>query len=37
MLKLINLPKITDPRGNLSFFESDNQIPFEIQKNLLDL
>lgn len=31
-VKLINLPKITDPRGNLSFFESNNQIPFTIQR-----
>ena len=30
--KLINLPKITDPRGNLSFFESEVHIPFEIQR-----
>ena len=30
--KLINLPKITDPRGNLSFFESNNQIPFKIKR-----
>jgi len=30
--KIINLPKITDPRGNLSFFESNNQIPFEIKR-----
>ena len=31
-VKLINLPKIVDPRGNLSFFESNNQIPFEIKR-----
>ena len=31
-LKLINLPKITDPRGNLSFFEGNNQIPFKIKR-----
>lgn len=30
--KLINLPKITDTRGNLSFFESDNQVPFKIKR-----
>jgi len=29
---LINLPKIVDPRGNLSFFENSNQIPFEIER-----
>lgn len=31
-VKLIQLPKIKDPRGNLSFYESDNQIPFSIQR-----
>ena len=31
-VRLINLPKILDPRGNLSFFENNNQIPFEIQR-----
>lgn len=30
--KLINLPKIIDPRGNLSFFENPNQLPFEIAR-----
>ena len=30
--KLINLPKINDPRGNLSFFESGIHIPFEIKR-----
>jgi len=30
--KLINLPKILDKRGNLSFFEHPNQLPFEIQR-----
>jgi dTDP-4-dehydrorhamnose 3,5-epimerase-like enzyme len=29
---LINLPKILDPRGNLSFFEENSQIPFEIKR-----
>ena len=32
-VKLIQLPKILDPRGNLSFFESENQIPFEIKRS----
>ena len=32
-IKIINLPKINDPRGNLSFFESDNQIPFKIMRS----
>ena len=31
-VQLIQLPKITDPRGNLSFFESNKHIPFEIQR-----
>jgi dTDP-4-dehydrorhamnose 3,5-epimerase-like enzyme len=29
---IIELPKIADPRGNLTFVESNNQIPFEIQR-----
>ena len=29
---LIQLPKIKDPRGNLSFFENNQQIPFEIKR-----
>ncbi|MFT7155470.1 MAG: hypothetical protein ACI8Q1_000471 [Parvicella sp.] len=29
---LINLPKIEDNRGNLSFFESGQHIPFKIQR-----
>lgn len=28
--EIIQLPKIVDPRGNLSFFESPKQLPFEI-------
>lgn len=31
-IKLITLPKILDFRGNLSFFENCNQIPFEIAR-----
>jgi hypothetical protein len=30
--KLINLPKVLDDRGNLSYFENENQIPFEIKR-----
>lgn len=30
--RLINLPKFPDERGNLSFFENNNQIPFEIKR-----
>lgn len=29
---IIDLPKIIDPRGNLSFFEGENQIPFYIER-----
>jgi WxcM-like, C-terminal len=28
----INLPKIADPRGNLTFIEGCNHIPFEIKR-----
>ena len=31
-VKIIDLPKIIDPRGNLSFFENSNQIPFDIKR-----
>ena len=30
--RIVELPKITDPRGNLTFVESENQIPFEISR-----
>lgn len=30
--RLINLPRIEDPRGNLTFIESDNHIPFDIKR-----
>jgi dTDP-4-dehydrorhamnose 3,5-epimerase-like enzyme len=30
--KIINFPKITDYRGNLSFIEENRQIPFEIKR-----
>lgn len=30
--QIINLPKIVDPRGNLSFFENPNQLPFSIAR-----
>lgn len=32
MIRLIDLPKILDERGNLSFFEDENQIPFKIRR-----
>lgn len=31
-VKLVELPKFTDPRGNLSFVEQLNHIPFEIKR-----
>lgn len=31
-VRLINLPKIPDERGNLSFFENSRQIPFDIKR-----
>ncbi len=32
-VKMIQLPKIEDPRGNLSFLEEENQIPFKIERS----
>ena len=29
---IIELPKVTDPRGNLSFIQNYDQIPFDIQR-----
>ncbi|WP_164111724.1 MULTISPECIES: sugar 3,4-ketoisomerase [Sphingobacterium] len=31
--RIIQLPKILDKRGNLSFFENENQIPFNIDRS----
>ena len=31
-VKLVELPRFADPRGNLSFVEQNNHIPFEIQR-----
>jgi dTDP-4-dehydrorhamnose 3,5-epimerase-like enzyme len=31
-VKLIKLPKILDDRGNLSFFENNSQLPFEMKR-----
>ncbi len=31
-VEIIELPKILDPRGNLSFLESGNHVPFEIKR-----
>ncbi len=30
--KVIQLPRITDPRGNLTFVEGENHIPFPIRR-----
>jgi len=30
--KVINLPKLTDPRGNLTFIEGNRHIPFDIKR-----
>lgn len=32
-VQLVNLPKIEDPRGNLSFIEGENHIPFDIKRS----
>lgn len=32
LCKIIDFPKITDPRGNLTFIEGSNHIPFDIQR-----
>lgn len=31
-VKLITLPKIEDPRGNLSFIEEEKHVPFQIER-----
>lgn len=30
--RIVELPKISDPRGNLTFIESGNHIPFDIRR-----
>ena len=30
--KILNLPKIADPRGNLTFIETGRHVPFEIRR-----
>lgn len=30
--KIIDLPKITDPRGNLTFAEAQQMVPFDIKR-----
>jgi dTDP-4-dehydrorhamnose 3,5-epimerase-like enzyme len=31
-VEIINLPKILDPRGNLTFIEMNNHVPFDIKR-----
>lgn len=31
-IRIINLPKIVDDRGNLSFIEEENHIPFKVKR-----
>jgi hypothetical protein len=31
-VKIVNLPKVSDPRGNLTFIEGKGHIPFDIQR-----
>ncbi|MDC0909164.1 FdtA/QdtA family cupin domain-containing protein [Flavobacteriales bacterium] len=31
-VKIIEIPKILDPRGNLSFLETNNHVPFKIMR-----
>lgn len=31
-VKLIEFPRLMDPRGNLSFVEQNNHIPFDIKR-----
>ncbi|MFT4116899.1 sugar 3,4-ketoisomerase [Bradyrhizobium sp.] len=30
--KIVDLPKISDPRGNLTFIESNRHVPFDIKR-----
>jgi dTDP-4-dehydrorhamnose 3,5-epimerase-like enzyme len=32
MVQIINLPKIEDPRGNLTFLQNQDHFPFEIKR-----
>ena len=31
-VRLVELPKVADPRGNLTFIEGENHIPFSIER-----
>ena len=35
--RIIELPKISDPRGNLTFVEGGRHVPFDINRVLLPL
>jgi len=30
--RIVDLPRITDPRGNLTFIEGGNHVPFDVQR-----
>lgn len=32
LCKIVDLPKIRDPRGNLTFIEGDSHVPFDIKR-----
>lgn len=32
LCRLVDLPKISDPRGNLTFVEGNNHVPFSIER-----
>ena len=32
-VRLIELPKVNDPRGNLTYIESGVQVPFDVKRN----
>ena len=32
MVEILTLPKFEDPRGNLSFIEEENHVPFKIER-----
>lgn len=32
MVKILEFPKVVDPRGNLTFLQNFDQVPFEIQR-----
>ena len=32
MVRLIDFPKVMDPRGNLTFLQNPNSVPFQIQR-----